>query len=50
MIEQITLTDQQKSSRRRRSVALALVLASLAVLFYAATIVKFGPAILERVL
>ncbi|MDA4844819.1 hypothetical protein [Hoeflea poritis] len=50
MIERVDLTDQQKRARRRRSIALALVLAALVVLFYVATIVKFGPAILDRAL
>lgn len=50
MIERVDLTDQQKRTRRRRSIALALVLAALVVLFYVATIVKFGPAILDRAL
>ncbi|WP_169054323.1 hypothetical protein [Nitratireductor sp. XY-223] len=50
MIEQVELTDRQKRARRRRSIALALALAALVVLFYVATIVKFGPAILDRAL
>ena len=48
MIEQVTLTEGQKKARRRRSIAIALVLAALVVLFYVATVVKFGPAILDR--
>lgn len=48
MIELVTLTDKQKKARRRRSVAIALVLAALVLLFYVATVVKFGPAILDR--
>ena len=50
MIEQLDLTDQQKRARRRRSIALALALAALVVLFYIATIVKFGPALFDRAL
>lgn len=34
--------------RRRRSIALALVLGALVVLFYVLTIVKMGPAIFNR--
>jgi hypothetical protein len=34
--------------RKRRSVALALVLAALVVIFYVLTIVKMGPGIFER--
>ncbi len=41
--------DQLKT-RRRRSLALALVLAGMVVLFYILTIVKMGPAVLDRVL
>ncbi|MEX3007948.1 hypothetical protein [Hoeflea sp. TYP-13] len=48
MIEQVSLTDKQKKARRRRSIAIALVLAALVVLFYIATVIKFGPAILDR--
>ena len=48
MIDRIELTDKQKKARRRRSIAIALVLAALVVLFYVATVVKFGPAILDR--
>ena len=42
------MTELQKKTRRRRSIAIALVLAGMVVLFYIATIVKFGPAILDR--
>ncbi|MDF2369475.1 MAG: hypothetical protein P1V21_01655 [Rhizobiaceae bacterium] len=48
MNELYELTTKQKKSRRRRSIAIALVLVSLVVLFYVATIIKFGPAILAR--
>ena len=46
MNELYELTPKQKKSRRRRSIAVVLV--SLVVLFYVATIIKFGPAILAR--
>jgi ferric-dicitrate binding protein FerR (iron transport regulator) len=36
--------------RRRRSIALALALALFAVIFYALTIVKMGPALFDRAL
>ena len=42
------LTEQQKKARRSRSVALAIVLALLVLIFYAVTIVKIGPEILNR--
>ena len=43
----IVLTEQQKRSRRARSIAIALALGALVVLFYVVTLVK-GPAILNR--
>jgi len=46
--EHVTLTDRQKKARRSRSIALALALAALVIIFYVATLVKFGPSILDR--
>jgi hypothetical protein len=43
----IVLTEAQLKSRRRRSVAIALALGVLVVLFFAVTLVK-GPAVLVR--
>lgn len=43
----VVLTEAQKRARRSRSVALAVVLATLVVLFYVVTLVK-GPAMLVR--
>ena len=40
--EGIVLTEAQKKSRRQRSIAIALALGALALLFYALTIVKVG--------
>jgi hypothetical protein len=45
--EPIELSEEQKRSRRSRSIAIAIVLGILVVLFYAITLVK-GPAILNR--
>lgn len=36
--------------RRRRSIALGLVLAGIVVIFYVLTIVKLGPHVFDRVL
>lgn len=47
-MEQVELTERQKKARRSRSVALAIVLALLVLIFYAVTIVKIGPEILNR--
>ncbi|MGL9622171.1 CoxF protein [Bradyrhizobium sp. U531] len=43
----IVLTEAQKKSRRQRSVAIALALGVLVLLFFAVTMVK-GPAVLVR--
>jgi len=43
----IILTEAQRKSRRQRSIAIALALGVLVVLFFAVTIVK-GPAVLVR--
>jgi hypothetical protein len=45
--EGIVLTEQQKRSRRQRSIAIAVILVALVVLFFAVTLVK-GPAVLVR--
>jgi ferric-dicitrate binding protein FerR (iron transport regulator) len=38
----------RERQRRARSIAIALVLAALVVLFYLVTIVKLGPGVMER--
>jgi hypothetical protein len=43
----IVLTEAQKRARRSRSIAIAVSLAALVLLFYVMTLVK-GPAILIR--
>jgi hypothetical protein len=43
----IRLTKQQRHARRARSIAIAISLGMLAVLFYIVTLVK-GPGVLER--
>ena len=43
----IVLTEAQLKSRRQRSIAIALALGVLVVLFFAVTMVK-GPAVLQR--
>lgn len=45
--EGIVLSPEQKRARRSRSVALALLLAALVILFYVITLVK-GPGVLVR--
>ncbi len=39
----VELTEKQKKARRSRSTAIGIALAALVLLFYVATIVKFGP-------
>jgi hypothetical protein len=43
----IVLTEAQKRARRSRSIAIAVSLAALVLLFYVRTLVK-GPAVLIR--
>jgi hypothetical protein len=43
----IVLTEEQKRARRSRSMAIALSLAALVLLFYIVTLVK-GPGLLNR--
>ena len=43
----IVLTERQKKARRARSVAIAVSLGALVILFYAITLVK-GPGVLNR--
>jgi hypothetical protein len=45
--EGIVLTPEQKRARRQRSIAIAVLLGILAVLFYVVTLVK-GPGVLNR--
>ena len=47
-IDLVTLTAKQKKAQRSRSVAIGLALAALVVIFYVATIAKFGPGLLDR--
>jgi hypothetical protein len=42
------LDDEALKRRRRRSIALGLVLAGLVLIFYVLTIVKMGPGVLNR--
>ncbi len=43
----IVLSDEQRRTRRARSIAIALALGALVILFYVVTLVK-GPAVLNR--
>ena len=49
MTEPAKISDEELAKRRRRrSVALALVLGALVLIVYALTIAKLGPGVLER--
>jgi len=43
-----TSSPEEQQRRRRRSVAIALALGALLVLFYVVTIAKLGPQIVQR--
>jgi hypothetical protein len=43
-----SLTPEEQKRRRKRSLALALMLGALVVLFYVVTIAKIGPQVLQR--
>ena len=42
------LTPEEAQARRKRSIAIALTLGALVVLFFVLTIAKLGPQILNR--
>lgn len=44
----IRLNAEQQKRRRGRSIAIAVVLFALVILFYVVTIVKLGPGVLDR--
>ncbi len=46
----IVLTPEQARSRRARNLAIGVMVALLAVLFYAVTIVRLGGAVAQRAL
>ena len=44
------LTQEEVQRRRKRSIAIALVLGGLVLLFYVLTLAKLGPQVLNRAL
>jgi len=46
--DRVALSASQRKAQRSRSIAIAIALAALVVVFYVATIAKFGPSILDR--
>ena len=47
-IQTVRLKPREAQAQRARSVAIAIGLAALVVIFYASTVVKFGPALMDR--
>lgn len=47
-LEHVTLTPEQKHRRRTRSLAIALSLGALAVIFFVITIIRLGGNVAER--
>ena len=45
----IELTEQQQRARRRRNIAIGFCLLAMVIAFYAASIVKFGPALMDKI-
>ncbi|MCT4656882.1 MAG: hypothetical protein N4A65_13825 [Cohaesibacter sp.] len=46
--EMVQLNEDQKKRQRSRSVAIAVTLGILVAIFYAVTLVKMGPGIINR--
>ncbi|MBO1904495.1 hypothetical protein KHP60_06310 [Microvirga sp. 3-52] len=42
------LTPAEQKRRRKRSLALALILGALVLIFYVVTIAKLGPGVMQR--
>ncbi|GJE37981.1 hypothetical protein [Methylobacterium persicinum] len=47
-IEYRALTPEEEARRRKRSVAIALALGAMVLLFFVLTIAKLGPQVLNR--
>ncbi|MFL4989693.1 MAG: hypothetical protein ACJ8CF_10925 [Microvirga sp.] len=43
-----SLTPEEQKRRRKRSLALALILGALVLIFYVVTIAKLGPGVMQR--
>jgi hypothetical protein len=48
MTEPVDKQAEFTARRRRRSIALGVVLGALVLIFYVLTVTKFGPALFER--
>ncbi|MFK7903258.1 MAG: hypothetical protein AB8B49_10510 [Nitratireductor sp.] len=47
-LEEIELTEKQKKARSSRNKAIAFILAALVLVFYLATVFKFGPNLITN--
>ena len=47
-IQGVVLTPEQQKARRQRNVAIGQAIGCVALLFYAVTIAKLGPGVLNR--
>ena len=47
-IETVELTERQVKARRGRSIAIAIALAAFVVIMYLITVIRMGPAVLDR--
>lgn len=47
-LETVELTEPQRKARRNRSVAIGLALGALVIIFYVATMVKFGHSVMNQ--
>jgi hypothetical protein len=50
IVTPLTPEAERLARQRRRSIAIALVLGGLVLIFYVLTIVKMGPAVFDRAL
>ncbi len=48
ILDAVTLTDAQQKMRRRRNIAIALILAALPIMFFASTIIRLGANVADR--
>jgi hypothetical protein len=48
MIETVKPTEAELKARRNRSIAIALALAAFVIIVYVVSIVRMGPAILDK--
>lgn len=50
VLDAVELTDKQKKIQRRRNIAIALILGSLAAIFFISTFIQLGANVTNRIL